>query len=125
MENKIKIYLAIRRIKKYERYFDVAKKHFDYILGCNPMNFCYVTGFGSKSPKYPHHRPSGALKKVMPGMLAGGAAEGLMDVHAKKHLQGKPPLQCYLDISGSYSTNEVAIYWNSPLVYVIAKLGLV
>ena len=117
--------LLAHDISGKKEYFDVAKKQFDYILGCNPMNFCYVTGFGTQSPKYPHHRPSGALKKVMPGMLAGGPAEGLFDFHAKKHLQGKLPLQCYLDISGSYSTNEIAIYWNSPLVYVIAKLGLV
>ena len=117
--------LLAHDISGKKEYFDVAKKQFDYVLGCNPVNFCYVTGFGTQSPKYPHHRPSGALKKVMPGMLAGGAAEGLMDVHAKKHLQGKPPLKCYLDISGSYSTNEVAIYWNSPFVYITAKLGLV
>lgn len=29
MENKIKIYLAIRRIKKYERYFDVVKNIYE------------------------------------------------------------------------------------------------
>ena len=108
-----------------KEYFDVAKKQFDYILGCNPVNYCYVTGFGSNPTVNPHHRPSGALKKCMPGMLAGGPAAGLHDADAKKYLQGKSPLNCYIDVVGSYSTNEIAIYWNSPLVYVIAKLGLV
>ena len=117
--------LLAHDLTEKKEYFDVAKKQFDYILGCNPVNYCYVTGFGSNPTVNPHHRPSGALKKCMPGMLAGGPAAGLHDADAKKYLQGKSPLNCYIDVVGSYSTNEIAIYWNSPLVYVIAKLGLV
>lgn len=108
-----------------QEYYDAAEKQLNYLLGCNPMNICYVTGQGSVSPVKPHHRPSGALKKVMPGMIAGGPCQGLMDQVAKTHLEGKAPLKCYIDHYGSYSTNEIAIYWNSPLVYVIAKLGKV
>lgn len=118
------ILLLAHDITGEERYFNAAKAQFDYILGCNPLNLCYITGFGSKSPVKPHHRPTGALKAVMPGMLAGGAAEGLFDQDAKKYLVGKAPLYCYLDMVGSYSTNEVAIYWNSPFVYITAKLGM-
>jgi len=104
-------------------YYDAAKKQFDYILGCNQLDFCFVTGFGTNSPVNPHHRPSGATGKVMPGMLAGGPCEGLHDHVAKEYLQGKAPACCYIDIQGSYSTNEVAIYWNSPLVYLCAKVA--
>jgi len=110
---------------KNEKYRDCAEKQLNYLLGCNPLNICYVTGHGSNYPKNPHHRPSGALKKTMPGMIAGGPCQGLYDQVAKTHLEGKAPLQCYIDMTGSYSTNEIAIYWNSPLVYVIAKLGKV
>ena len=59
----------------------------------------------------------------MPGMLAGGPCEGLYDHVAKEYLQGKPAACCYIDMEGSYSTNEVAIYWNSPLVYLTARVG--
>ena len=107
------------------KYYEAAKKQFDYILGCNPLNLCYVTGFGKNTVQNPHHRPSGAIGKCMPGMLAGGPAEGLMDEVAKKHLQNKAPLQSFVDLQGSYSTNEVAIYWNSPFVYLVAKIGLI
>ena len=104
-------------------YFDGAARQLDYVLGCNPINICYVTGSGTNSVKNPHHRPSGALKIVMPGMLSGGPSAGLQDEVARNNLTGQPPLKCFIDHVGSYSTNEVAIYWNSPLVYVIAKLG--
>ncbi|MBO4858421.1 MAG: glycoside hydrolase family 9 protein [Treponema sp.] len=106
-----------------KEYFEAAKKQLDYILGCNPMNVCYVTGFGTNMVQNPHHRPSGAVGSTMPGMLSGGPSEWLADEIAKNNLQGKPPLQCFADIQGSYSTNEVAIYWNSPLVYLVARMA--
>lgn len=107
-----------------KKYKDYAYKQLDYVLGCNPMNICYVTGHGTECTKHPHHRPSGAMGQVMPGMLAGGPSEGLQDAEAKRLLPGKAPLRCYADVTGSYSTNEIAIYWNSPLVYLIASLTI-
>lgn len=101
-----------------------ARKQLNYILGCNPLNICYVTGNGTKSTVHPHHRPTGAMGKVMPGMLAGGPSEGLHDEVAKRELPGKAPLQSYIDHQGSFCTNEIAIYWNSPLVYLVARVGL-
>lgn len=32
------------------------------------------------------------------------------------------PAKCYVDDAESYSTNEVAIYWNSPLVALISAV---
>lgn len=108
--------------EKRGEYYKAVQKHFNYILGCNPMGMCYVTGFGSESTKHPHHRPSGALKTLMPGMLAGGPAEGLVDPTIKEAYSGRniAPLNCYLDHIHSYSSNEVAIYWNSPFVLLCA-----
>lgn len=108
-----------------KKYLQVAKNNVDYVLGCNPLDICYVSGNGIHSPVNPHHRQSGFLKNVMPGMLAGGPSAGLQDDIAKKFLKDKAPLLCYIDHTGSYSTNEVAIYWNSPFVYSLAKLKLV
>ncbi len=105
-----------------EDFKKAAKAQIDYILGCNPLNYCYVTGAGTKSVVHPHHRPSGASKKVYPGMLAGGPCAGLLDAYAKEHLAGLPALKCYADAQPSYSTNEVAIYWNSAFIYVLARV---
>ena len=116
------VLMVAYRITKNEKYRLCAKAQIDYILGCNPLNYCYVTGMGTKNPVNPHHRPSGASKSVMPGMLAGGPCSGLHDEYAKTHLTGSAPLKCYVDAVPSYSTNEVAIYWNSAFVYLLAAL---
>jgi len=105
-----------------EEYKEVARKQLDYVYGCNPMNICYVTACGSVSPKNLHHRPSGALKSPMPGMLAGGPSERLADEIAKKELVGKAPLRSYIDHVGSYCTNEIDTYWNSALVYLTGRM---
>ncbi len=99
-----------------------AKKQLDYMLGANPTSYCFVTGYGTLTPDDTHHRPSMVLKKTMKGMLVGGANSNLEDPYAKNVLAGKPPAKCYADNSQSYSCNEVTIYWNSPLVYLLAGL---
>jgi endoglucanase len=58
----------------------------------------------------------------MKGMLVGGANSNLDDPYAKDVLAGKPAAKCYVDNIESYSTNEVAIYWNSPFVYLLAGI---
>jgi endoglucanase len=103
-------------------YYDAARSQVDYVLGCNPMAECYVTGYGAHSPQHPHHRPSIAMNTPMKGMLVGGPDEKLEDAFAQNLLADKPPLLCYLDNYQSFSTNEVTIYWNSSLVYAITEL---
>ena len=103
-----------------ESYKVLAKRQLDYLLGVNPLGYCFVTGFGSMSPKQPHHRPSQVAGKAMPGMLIGGADNGLEDSYAKAVLYGRPAGMCYADNAQSFSTNEITIYWNSPLIYLMA-----
>lgn len=119
------ILLLAYDISGEKKYYEAALSQFNYLMGCNPLDVCYLTGNGANPVVKPHHRPSGALGKCMPGMLSGGPCAGLVDEVAKKYLQGKAPLQCFIDMTGSYSTNEIAIYWNSPFVYLVAKLGLI
>ena len=103
-----------------ETYSKLAKKQLDYLLGSNPLGYCFVTGFGTFSPNNPHHRPSQVVGSAMPGMLVGGPNKSLEDPYAKAVLSEEVPALCYVDNSQSYSTNETAIYWNSPLVYLLA-----
>lgn len=110
------------KLSKKQKYLDAAFAQVNYIFGCNPVSRCYVTGFGTNGAKYPHHRPSIAMKKPQPGMLIGGPDEHLDDVFTKNVLEDKPPLKCYLDNEQSFSTNEITIYWNSALVYALVDL---
>ncbi|MFT8349286.1 glycoside hydrolase family 9 protein [Clostridium saccharoperbutylacetonicum] len=105
-------------------YLEYAKEHINYCFGKNSLGKCFVSGYGSDSLKNPHHRPSTVQGKAIPGMIAGGPNKNLEDPIAKNLLEGKAPAKCYLDNSESYSTNEVDIYWNSPLVHAMAELNM-
>ena len=108
--------------EKEEAYLSAAWQHLHYLMGANPTGYSYITGHGALSPTGTHHRPSQYTKQTVPGMLAGGPNAGLNDPYAKAVLSGLPPAKCYTDNEQSYSTNEVAIYWNSPLAYTMALL---
>ncbi len=100
-----------------------AARQLDYLLGENATGYCFVTGFGSKSPEHPHHRPSTAFGAPVPGMLVGGPDNALEDPFAENVLAGCAPAACYADSDQSYSTNEVCVYWNSPLILLICALS--
>ncbi|MDE6677852.1 MAG: glycoside hydrolase family 9 protein, partial [Ruminococcus sp.] len=103
-----------------EKYIEGSQKQLDYLLGVNPVGECFVTGYGTVSPENPHHRPSMAKDTAMKGMLVGGVNSALEDSAAKAYCQGLPAGKCYVDNSESYSTNEITIYWNSPLTYLLS-----
>ena len=100
----------------------VAQQPLDYLLGKNATGYCFVTAAGEKSPVHPHHRPSIAARQVMPGMLVGGPDSALEDPCSAAMLRGEAPAKCYVDNEQSYSTNEVCIYWNSPLVLMLSGM---
>ncbi len=100
-------------------YINAADGQLDYLLGTNPLGTCFMTGYGEVSPQNPHHRPSVAAGEAMKGMLVGGVNSSLEDSAAKAYCADAPAYKCYIDNSESYSTNEITIYWNSPLTYLL------
>lgn len=106
------------------KYYNAAKKVLDYMLGKNPLDMSFVTGFGTKSPLLPHHRPSTAdkVEPPVPGMLVGGPQPGGEDIGSEtwecKDYRTGVPATSYTDQRCSYATNEVAINWNAPLAYI-------
>jgi len=108
------------------RYRAAAQALLDYVLGRNPLGLSQVTGFGSRSPQHPHHRPSAADGVIapVPGFLVGGANAGREDAQGcTRAYPARPAALAYLDDYCSYATNEVAINWNAALVYVSLALG--
>lgn len=101
-------------------YLDAANAQLNYLLGTNPVGECFFTGYGTVSPENPHHRPSMAVGKAMKGMLVGGVNQNLEDSAAKAYCQDLPNAKRYVDNAESYSTNEITIYWNSPLTYLVS-----
>ena len=98
----------------------IADKQLNYLFGNNSTGYCFFTEFGTTYSDHPHHRPSQALGKTVPGMVVGGPSNVLGDPYAANVLKGVPAARCYVDNAQSYSTNEITIYWNSPLIYLLA-----
>lgn len=114
--------LMANKLSPNEKYVKGAQYQLDYLLGRNAVSYCFVTGYGAVSPTQTHHRPSQVLEETMPGMLVGGPNSGLDESYSKAVLTGYAPARCYVDNSQAYSLNEVTIYWNSPLVYLMGSL---
>ncbi len=118
--NNAMLLLLADKIAPNTAYKKTAANHLNYLFGSNCLSYSYVTGFGSQSPDNTHHRPSMAVGKTLPGMLVGGPNRNLEDPYARAVLKDLPPAQCYADNSQSFSTNEITIYWNSPLVFLMS-----
>ncbi|MDO6748632.1 glycoside hydrolase family 9 protein [Gilvimarinus sp. 1_MG-2023] len=124
--NKAMMLLQGYRLSGDAQQLKAAQALFDYILGLNPTEYSYVTGFGERPPMHIHHRQSEADSVVepVPGFVAGGpntAAHN--DCGADQYPAGEEAIaRAYLDHWCSYSTNEVTINWNAPLVYVSGAL---
>jgi endoglucanase len=108
-------------LTKDQRYLDAALNNLDYLLGRNATDYCFVTGMGTRSPMHPHHRPSIAdgIVPPVPGLLAGGPNPGMQDHQPYTY---KEPETAYTDNDMAYASNEIAINWNAPLVYLAGAL---
>ena len=105
------------------KYRDGVLQGFDYVLGRNALNQSYVTGYGEVASKNQHtriyaHELNADLPNPPAGSLAGGPNSALQDPLAQAKLKGCVGQFCYLDDIESYSTNEIAINWNSALARV-------
>jgi len=94
---------------------DWALGQMEYIIGDNPINRCYVVGYGDNAAKYPHHRAASGLtmaedtaehKHVLYGALVGGPDDD--DQHN--------------DITADWVYNEVTIDYNAAFVGASAGL---
>lgn len=110
------------------KYLNGVTETMDYILGRNALTRSFVSGYGTVTMEHPHHRfwgnqPANGFPAPPPGALAGGPnavptdetalGAGVLESGVSKR---------YVDLIGSWSTNEVTINWNAPLAWVAAYL---
>lgn len=102
-------------------YLTNAYRDMDYLLGRNPLGYCFVTGLGTKSPLHPHHRLSATddVEAPIPGLLVGGPNPGQEDGVA---YPSALPDESYVDSQDSYASNEIAINWSAALVAAASAL---
>jgi endoglucanase len=110
-------------------YLNDVTESMDYLMGRNAADKSYISGYGERPFKNPHHRfwahqANSDYPMVPPGALSGGANSDMEDEYVRSVLQyGITPAQkCYVDHFQSWSTNEVAINWNASLAWVTAYI---
>jgi endoglucanase len=106
------------KLTKNRKYLEAALGNLDYLLGRNATGYAFLTGFGSKQVMHPHHRPSVAdgILEPVPGLLSGGPNPGQQDKCAG--YPNKFADESFADVDCSYASNEIAINWNAPFVYL-------
>lgn len=102
-------------------YLEGAFDNLDYLLGRNSTGYSYATGFGAKTPQFPHHRLIAGRESLgpLPGYLVGGPNPGQQD---KVIYSSSFPDESYVDDLESYASNEIAINWNAAFAYLVNAL---
>lgn len=102
----------------------------NYLLGGNPLGRSFISGHGRQPMRNPHHRfwahqLDPKYPPPPPGALSGGP-NNTSSPRADEPVgpsEGCAPQECWVDDARSFTTNEVAINWNAPLVWVSAWLA--
>jgi endoglucanase len=110
------------------KYLAAVAEAMNYLLGRNPLDQSYLTGYGERPLRNPHHRfwahqANAKFPSAPAGAISGGPNSGLQDPYVQAAgLPGCAPQKCFVDNIEAWSTNEVAINWNTPLAWVTAFL---
>ncbi|HEY7808891.1 MAG TPA: glycoside hydrolase family 9 protein [Allosphingosinicella sp.] len=111
------------------KYRDAVIDGMDFLLGRNPLDRSFVTGYGARPMKNPHHRfwarqLDPKFPPPPPGALSGGPNNSSLGKGAAEKIGGPcAPQTCWVDDIHEFTVNEVAVNWNAPLVWVSAWLA--
>lgn len=126
--NRAMILGLAERLTGKRAYRDGARDVIDYLLGRNPLDQSFVSGFGTRPLRNPHHRfwahaLDARYPGPPPGVLSGGPNSTAMTDTVARTMKGKcTGMYCWRDANYAFTMNEVAINWNAPLVWVTAYL---
>ncbi|MES2935374.1 MAG: glycoside hydrolase family 9 protein [Pseudomonadota bacterium] len=110
------------------KYLNAATAAMNYMLGRNPLDQSYVSGYGERPLKNPHHRfwaqqSSSDYPGPARGALSGGPNSVNFSDPVATALKGKCIGQtCWIDNNGAWTLNEITINWNAPFAWLVAFL---
>lgn len=108
------LHLAFELIMTYEltserHYMRVVKDQFDYLLGVNPLDQLYITGFGDNSIQAPHYRPCVINDRTPIGFTVKGPTHDATFIRKNYTEKGRPlppPMKAYIDERHAHGCNE-------------------
>lgn len=113
----ISLDIGSRVIGEYdERMIQVASGNLNYLLGINPLQLSYITGYGENRVHITHHEiyMRDFIKEMPNGYMPGGANN-----NGKFNF----PAKAYNQATVDWESNEQALNYNSPLIYLTALLA--
>jgi endoglucanase len=126
--NRALVLATVADLTGENRYAAAVTDAMDYVVGRNPLDQSFVTGWGARPMRNPHHRfwahmLDPTYPSPPPGVLSGGVNNTAMTDPVAARLKGHcAPMTCWADDTRAYAVNEVAINWNAPLVWVATWL---
>ncbi|CAL4104840.1 unnamed protein product, partial [Meganyctiphanes norvegica] len=104
-----------------EKNYDFARQQINYMLG--DAGHSYVIGFGTNSPKRPHHRSSSCPDLPAPCDWGAFSNSGPNPQELTGALVGGPKQDdSYTDDRGDYVSNEVATDYNAAFTSAVAAI---
>ncbi len=119
--------LQAYHLTKDPLYLEIADACASYLLGANATGYCFVTGYGHKSPMHIHDRRCAAdgIAAPIPGLLVGGPTRQVQSDCGEEHYPSTFPAASYIDRECSYSTNEITINWNAAAMALFFGLDAI
>lgn len=115
-----------------KKYLDGVVETFDYLMGRNPNEKTYITGYGDYPVKNPHHRffayqYDNSYPKPPAGFIVGGPNTSMPDSWILssglyRYQTDIVPQKLYIDNINSLSTNMTVPEWQASFVWVNAFL---
>ncbi|MEJ8302870.1 glycoside hydrolase family 9 protein [Saccharibacillus sacchari] len=97
-----------------EANLQAAAGNLNYLLGINPLQLSYITGYGENRIRITHHEifMRDFIVEMPNGYMVGGPNNG----------KAKFPAKAYNASTIDWETNEQALNYNSPLIFLTAML---
>lgn len=121
------------QISGEEKYLNGVVSGMDYLLGCNPLAFSYVTGYGTHHVMNPCHAYwANSLNQRFPmapdGVLVGGPCLTVSpDEYSRlagisMENSDFTPQRMYLDAVDSWSGSDTSLEWNAVFAWTVSFL---
>ncbi len=100
-----------------ERMIQVASGNLNYLLGINPLQLSFITGHGENRVHITHHEiyMRDFIKEMPNGYMPGGPNNSSEKLNF--------PAKAYNQATVDWESNEQALNYNSPLIYLTALLA--